>query len=78
MQWLERLVSPTQVLVDTLLLLAPLALYAKLGAASVALNGVLVCFYRGLPPNSSPEPDPEPDPGVFVCFYRGLPDVSES
>ena len=37
-----------QVLVDTMLLLAPAALYANLGSTSILLNGVLVAFYRGL------------------------------
>ena len=35
-------------LVDTLLALAPLALYARLGEMGAPLCGVLVIFYRGL------------------------------
>ena len=37
-----------QVLVDFLLLLAPAALYPKMGLMSVPLSGVIVFFYRGL------------------------------
>merc|ERR1712046_29936 len=37
-----------QVLVDTLTLLAPFALFAKFGVASVLLNGLIVSFYQGL------------------------------
>ena len=35
-------------LVDTTLLMAPFALYARLGAVSILLCGVLTFFYRGL------------------------------
>ena len=37
-----------QVLVDTLLVITPLALYARLGATSVPLSGGFAVFYRGL------------------------------
>ena len=37
-----------QVLVDTLLFISPIALYARLGATSVLLSSVLTFFYRGL------------------------------
>lgn len=37
-----------QVLVDTLTVLTPFALYAKLGVTSVVLSGLIVIFYRGL------------------------------
>jgi len=36
-----------QLLVDTLVALAPLALYPKLGVLTVLLSGILVTFYRG-------------------------------
>jgi len=36
-----------QLLVDTLVVLAPFALYPKLGVLTVLLSGVLVVFYRG-------------------------------
>lgn len=36
------------VLVDTLLFLAPIALYPTVGAFSVPLAGILAIFYRGL------------------------------
>ena len=36
------------VLVDTLLYLAPLALYPKVGALAVPLSGILTLFYEGL------------------------------
>ena len=38
----------THLLVDALLLLAPFALYAKLGAFAIVLNGIIALFYRGL------------------------------
>ena len=38
----------THLLVDALLLLAPFALYAKLGAFAIILNGIIALFYRGL------------------------------
>ena len=38
----------THLLVDFLLLLAPAALYPKLGLLAVPLSGVMVFFYRGL------------------------------
>jgi len=37
-----------QVLVDFLLMLAPAALYPKMGLMAVPLSGVIVFFYRGL------------------------------
>ena len=37
-----------QVLVDFLLLLAPAALYPKMGLMAVPLSGVTIFFYRGL------------------------------
>lgn len=37
-----------QILVDTLLFLAPFAMFARFGTAAVPLVGMLVCFYRGL------------------------------
>lgn len=37
-----------QVLVDSLLVLTPLALYARLGVAAVPLSSAFVVFYRGL------------------------------
>jgi hypothetical protein len=37
-----------QTLVDTTLLMAPFALYGRLGAVSIILCGVLTFFYRGL------------------------------
>merc|ERR1719482_1643751 len=37
-----------QVLVDSLTILTPFALFAKLGVTSVVLSGVIVVFYRGL------------------------------
>ena len=37
-----------QLLVDSLLTLAPIALYAKVGAWSVYLAGILTLFYKGL------------------------------
>jgi len=36
-----------QLLVDTLVVLAPFALYPKLGVLTVLLSGVLIVFYRG-------------------------------
>ena len=36
-----------QLLVDTLVVLAPFALYPKLGVLTVLLSGILVTFYRG-------------------------------
>ena len=36
-----------QLLVDTLVVLAPFALYPKLGVLTIALSPVLVFFYRG-------------------------------
>jgi len=38
----------THFLVDSLLLLAPFALYPKTGAFSIFLTGVMTLFYRGL------------------------------
>ena len=40
-------VHVVQVLVDTLLVLAPFALYPKMGVISILLSGMLVLFYRG-------------------------------
>ena len=42
-----RYVHLVQLLVDTLVLLAPFALYPKLGVLTVLLSGILVIFYRG-------------------------------
>jgi hypothetical protein len=41
-------VHVVQILVDLLLVLAPLALYPKVGALAVPLCGILTLFYRGL------------------------------
>jgi len=38
----------TNMLVDALLVIAPFALYSKLGAFAVLINGVIALFYRGL------------------------------
>ena len=45
-----------QVLVDFLLLLAPVALYPKLGMLAVPVTGILTVFYRGL--LGAPHPHP--------------------
>eukprot|EP00961_Rhodomonas_salina_P119509 1608299-Rhodomonas_salina.1 len=37
-----------QVLVDSLVLLTPLALYPELGSLSIPLTGLLTLFYKGL------------------------------
>ena len=41
-------VQLVQVLVDSLVIIAPVALYAKLGALSIPLCGLLTLFFKGL------------------------------
>ena len=41
-------VQLVQVLVDSLVVLAPLALYSELGSLSIPLTGLLTLFYKGL------------------------------
>ena len=41
-------VQLVQILVDTLIMLAPFALYPELGTLSIPLSGVLALFFRGL------------------------------
>ena len=44
----RRYVHIVHLMVDSLLILAPVALYPKVGALSVPLAGILTLFYRGL------------------------------
>ena len=55
-----------QILVDTLLVLAPFAMFARFGTTSIPLIGVLVCFYRGLVNVSKSFLDPFGNAGTKV------------